>query len=148
MPERLERPRPLVVVFEQEAVEARAAEDLLSDAVVAARRVEHALVVAAADVDAEGHARVAVDDRVVELDAGVEHLVGIAAALPIALADRLVEQRGVLRSVDLHVLAAEAPQLVDLTAREIDEVGEVRVARRVRAARLVADRSTPPPAAR
>ena len=57
VPQRLERPRPLVVVLEQEAIEARAAEHLLRDPIVAARRVEHALVVAAADVDAERDAR-------------------------------------------------------------------------------------------
>ena len=55
---------------------------------------------------------VALDDRVVELDARVEHLVGIAAALAVALANRLVEQRRVLRRVDLDVVAAEPPQLL------------------------------------
>src|SRR6185295_9637596 len=63
--ERLERARPLVVVLQQEAIELRASEHLRRDAIVAARRVEHALVVAAADVDAESDARMALDDRVV-----------------------------------------------------------------------------------
>ena len=88
-------------------MEAGAREDLSRDPVVAAGRVEHALVIAAADVDAEGDAGVPADDRVVELDARVEHLVRIAAALAVAFADRLVEQRGVLRRVDLDVGAAE-----------------------------------------
>ena len=92
--------------------------------------------------------RMAVDDRVVELDAGVEQRVGIAAALAVALADRLVEERGVLRRVDLDVLAAEPDQLRDLAPGEVDEVGEVRVARRVRGLRLAPGRSTRPPAAR
>ena len=94
-------------------------------------------MIAAADVDAEGDAGVAVDDRVVELDAGVEHLVGIAAALAVALANRLVEQRRVLRRVDLDVLAAQALQLGDLAPGEIHEVGEICVACRIRRARLV-----------
>ncbi len=76
----------------------------------------------------------ALDDRVVELDAGVEQLVGIAAALPVAFANRLVEERGVLRRVDLDVVAAEPAQFRDLATREVHEIGEVGVACRVRAA--------------
>ena len=74
----------------------------------------------------------AVDDRVVQLDAGVEQPVRIAAALPVAFAHGLVEQGGVLRRVDLHVLAAEAAEFRDLAAREIHQVGQVGVARRRR----------------
>ena len=118
------------------------------DPVVAAGRVEHALVIAAADVDAERHAGMALDDRVVQLDGGVEHPIGIAAALAVALANRLVEQPGVLRRVDLDVLAAEPRQLGDLAAGEVDEVGEVGVARRVCAASTCRGRSRRPPAAR
>ena len=91
---------------------------------------------------------VAVDDRVVELDAGVDEPVGVAAALPVALANRLVEQRGVLRRVDLDVFAPEAAQLLDLAAREVDEIGQVGVARRIGAASTCPDRSRPRPAAR
>ena len=76
----------------------------------------------------------AVDDGVVELDAGVEQPIGIAAALAVAFADRLVEQRRVLRRIDLHVLAAEAAELRDLAAGEVDEIREVGVPRRVGAA--------------
>ena len=76
-----------------------------------------------------------VDDRVVQLDVRVEHLVRIAAALPVALADLLVEQRRILRRVDLHVLAAEPPQLLDLAPREVDEIREIGIARRVGAFR-------------
>ena len=88
-------------------MEARPAKHLLRDAIVPARRVEHALVVAAADVDAERHAGVAVDDRVVQLDAGVEQAIRIAPALPVAFADLLVEERRILRCVNLDVLASE-----------------------------------------
>jgi hypothetical protein len=134
VPQRLERAGPLVVVLEKETIEARAPEDLRGDPVISARGVEHAAVVAAADVDAELHAGVALDDRVVELDARVEHPVGIAAALPIALANGLVEQRGVLRRVDLDILAPEPAQFLDLAAGEVDDVGQIGVARRVSAA--------------
>src|SRR4051795_5657657 len=52
----LEGPRSLVVELEQETIEARAAEDLAGDPIVSTRRIEHALVIAAADVQAEGDA--------------------------------------------------------------------------------------------
>src|SRR3954466_8509998 len=72
--QRLERTRTRIVVLEEKSIEASPREDLLGDAVVAARRVEHALVIAAADVNPEGDPVVAVDDRVVEIDARIEHL--------------------------------------------------------------------------
>ena len=72
------------------------------------------------------------DDGIVELDAGVEHLVRVAAALPVAVANALVEQARVLRRVDLDVLAAEAAKLCDFPAREVDEIRQVGVARRIR----------------
>ena len=118
-------------------MEPRVAEHLRCDPVVAARRVEHALVVAPADVDAERHPLVAVDDGVVELDAGIEQPIGIASALPVALADCLVEERGVLRGIDLHVLAAQASQLGDLAPREVHEVRQIGVARGIGAAGLL-----------
>ena len=85
-------------------------------------------------MDPEGDSLVARDDRVVQLDAGIEHAVGIAPALSVALADGFVEQTGVLRCVDLDVLAAEAAELRDLAAREVHEIGEIGVARRIRSA--------------
>jgi hypothetical protein len=90
-------------------VKAGLPEDRLRDALVPARCVEHALVVAAADVDAEGDPGVAADDGVVQLDAFLEHSIRIASALTVTLAKLLVEQRCVLRCVDLDVLASEAP---------------------------------------
>ena len=69
-----------------------------------------------------------------EVDARVEHLVGIVAALAVAFANRLVEERGILRGVDLHVVAAEPPQFLDFPPREVDEIGQIGVAGRVRAA--------------
>src|SRR5262249_36578034 len=111
--QRFECARPLIVVLEKETIELRPGEDLLGDPIVAAGRIEHALVVAPADVDAERHPGVSIDDRVVELHGCRQHLVRIAPALAVAVADLLVEQRRVLRGVDLNVLAAEAPQLRD-----------------------------------
>ena len=105
-------------------------------------------MVAAADVDAERDARVAIDDRVVELDAGIEHPVGIAAALPVALANGLVEKRRHTAARRFARIASEAAELRDFATREVDEVGEVGVASRIGPASICPDRSRPPPAAR
>src|SRR6266849_5331933 len=80
VPQGLEPARALVVVLEQEAVEPRPFEDA-GDRPVVARRIELALVVAAADVDREGHAGVARDDGIVHLDARVDQRLGVAAPL-------------------------------------------------------------------
>ena len=95
--QRLEAARALVVVLQQEALEAALAEHA-RDGLVAAAGVEHRLVVAAADVQAERDARMAADHRVVHLDARVDEPVGIAAPLAVALAQRGIEQRRVLRA--------------------------------------------------
>ena len=79
----------------------------------------------------------AADDRVVHLDAGVDEPVGIGAALDVARAQRGIEQRRVLGRVDLDVGAAQPHQLLDLAPVEVDHVGQVRVARRVGARRLL-----------
>ena len=118
-------------------MEPQPAEHLLCDPIVPARGVEHALAVAATDMDAEGDAGMAVDDGVVELDARVQQAIRIAAALPVSVADRLVEQGGVLRRVDLHVLASKAPQFFDFAPREVDDIRQVRVARGVGALGLL-----------
>ena len=76
------------------------------------------------------------DDGVVHLDARVDQPVGVAAALAVALAQGRVEEGRVLRRVDLHVRAAEPDQLGHLAPREVDDVGQVGVARRVGAGRL------------
>ena len=116
----------------------RAAEHLLGDAVVAARRVEHALVVAAADVDAEGDARVPGDDRVVELDAGVEHLVRDRCRA--GDSPREWSRRAAPAYCGASIWTYSQPRRSssgDLAAREVDEVGEVGVAGRIGRARLV-----------
>src|SRR5579864_2436486 len=106
MAQRCKATRTLIVVLEQEAVEQGALEDP-GDRLVIALGVELALVVAAADVQREGDPGVARDDRVVHLDAAVDDLLRIAAALAIALAHLGVEERAVLGAVDLDVGAAE-----------------------------------------
>src|SRR6266542_5625790 len=75
--QRLEAPRARVVVLEEEALEPGAAEHP-GDRLVAAARVEHGLVVAAAYVQPEGHLRVPSDDGIVHLDARVDEPIGIA----------------------------------------------------------------------
>jgi hypothetical protein len=74
-------------------------------------------------------------------------LSGIASALSVALAHLLVEQRGILRRVDLHVLAPEAGAARRSPAREVDEIRKIRVTCRV-APFERSGRSRPPPAAR
>ena len=88
-------------------------------------------------MEPEGHAGVPLDDRVVQLDAEVDHLLGIAAALPVALAHLRVEQRTVLRPVDLDVGAAQAHQLLHLAPRDVHDVRQERVPGRVSAGRLL-----------
>src|SRR5438309_4192938 len=128
--QRLEVARAIVVVLQEEALETALANDA-RDWLVAAARVELRLVVAAADVQTEGHARVMADHGVVHLDAGVDQPVGIAAARDVAGAQRRIKQGRILGRVDLDVHAAEPDQLLDLAAIEIHDVGQVGVARRV-----------------
>src|SRR5207302_9265686 len=104
---------------------------------VAALRVVLALVVAAADVHPERHPGMAGDDRVVHLDALVQQLIGIAAAPPVTLAQIAVEQGSVLWCIDLYIRAAEAAELLDLAAGEVDDVVQVGLARRIRAGGLL-----------
>src|SRR5579859_204581 len=130
MHEGSETARAPIVVLEQETVE----EGLLEyarDRLIVAFGVELALVVAAAHMESEGDSRIALDDRVVELDAAVDQLLGVAPALPVALAHGRVEKRPILRRVDLDVCAPEADELVDLAPGQVDDVGEVVVAGRI-----------------
>src|SRR5579863_6818732 len=136
MRERREASGAGVVVLEQEPVEQRFLKDA-RDRLIVAFRVELALVVAAADVEREGHARVALDDRVVELYAAVDQLFWVASPLPVAFPHGRVEERSILGPVDLYVGAAKANQLVHLAAREVDDVGQVGISRRVGVLRLL-----------
>src|SRR6266550_8731170 len=121
MPQRLEPTRALVVVLQQEAVELSPFKDSRNRPIVASR-VELALVVAAADVNREGHAGVTGDDRVVHLDACIDQGLRVAAALAVSLAQLGVEERRVLGSIDLNVSAPEPNQLIDLSPAQIDHV--------------------------
>ena len=78
-------------------------------------------------MESESHATVPLDDRVVELDAAVDQLLGVAPPLAVALPHGGVEQRPVLRPVDLDIRAAEANQLVHLPPGEVDDVGQVSI---------------------
>src|SRR5262245_44498324 len=90
-PERLEATRPFVIVFEEEALEPRAAEHA-RNRLVPSSRVEHRLVVPATDVQPERDARVPGNDGVVHLDAGIDELVWVAASLAIAFAQHRIEE--------------------------------------------------------
>src|SRR5204863_185729 len=109
----------LVVVLEEEALEPRAPEHSLADGLVAAARVEHRLIVAAADMETEADAGMVADDGVVHLDAGIDEPFGIAPALTVPFPDRRVEERRVLGRVDLDVGAAQPGQLFDLAPGEV-----------------------------
>src|SRR5216684_561799 len=70
----------------------------------------------------------ALDDRVVQFDAAVDQLFRVASPLPVAVTHLGIEQGSVLGRIDLDVRAAQANQLFDLTARDVDDVGQVLVA--------------------
>src|SRR5262249_56688393 len=76
--QRLEVARALVVVLEQEPLETALLEHTL-DRLVPTARAEPRLVVAAADMQAEDHARMAAAHRVVPLDARVHEPIAVAA---------------------------------------------------------------------
>src|ERR1700674_850513 len=135
MRERRKASGATVVVLEEEPVEKRLLEDS-RDRLVVAFGVELALVVATADVESKGHTRVALDDGVVELDTAVDQLFRVAPALPVTLAHRGVEERPVLRPVDLDIRAAEANQLLHLPPGGVDDVGQVSIPRRIGGLRL------------
>src|SRR5438128_12203637 len=111
MLQRSETTRAVVVVLEKEAIELRPFE-YARDRLIVAGGVELALVVAAADVHRKRDSGVAFDDRVIHLDARVDQLLGVAAPLSVALAEMRVEQRRVLRRIDLDVSTSQAHQLV------------------------------------
>src|SRR5260370_166339 len=98
---------------------------------------ELALVVASADVHRERDAGMAIDDRVVQFDAAVDQLFRVAAPLTVALTHLRIEQGRVLGRIDLDVCAAQANQLFDLKPRDVDDIGQVLVARLVCALRLL-----------
>src|SRR5262245_47213047 len=141
--QRFETARALVIEFEQEAVEARLAKDYSNRAVISPR-VKLALIVAPAQVQAErdpGPAcrpgrRMIADDGVVHFDREIEQSVRVVAALAVAFAQVGVEQRRVLRRIDLNVDAAQPDQLLDFAAQDVDEVGQISVNSRVSARRL------------
>src|SRR5262249_60628970 len=100
--QRLEVTRPLVVVCQEKPLNPAVLERAL-DRLVAAAGVELRLIVAATDVQPEQHARMATDDRVVHLDAGVDESIGIASSLDVPGAQLGLSKSPLLRRVDLSV---------------------------------------------
>src|SRR5262249_59379932 len=76
------------------------------------------------------------DDGVVHFDREIEQTVRVVAALAVAFAQVGVEQRRVLRRIDLNVDAAQPDQLFDFAAQDVNQVGQIRVYSRVSARRL------------
>ncbi len=122
--QRFEAAGALVVVLEQEALEARIAKDL-GDRAVVSRGVELALIVSAAEMQSKDNSGMVADHRIVHLDREIEQAVGIIAALPVPLPQLRIKQRGVLRRIDLNVRAAQANQLLHFSAQDVDQIGKV-----------------------
>ena len=106
-------------------------EQALGDRVVAALAVPHAALVAAAEMDAEGHARKIFHQLGVGAQRAREILHRLLAALAHRLERRLVDVRGVARLVDMHVAAAGVDQLLDHAALDRDDVVHERIHGRI-----------------
>jgi hypothetical protein len=91
-------------------------EDLLGDRIVATGRIEHALVVAAADRKAEDNSLLveSVEYSIVEFDGLIDDAIRVDPTDAVTFADLRIEQGSILRCVDLDVGAAEANQFLDL----------------------------------
>src|SRR5204862_3405018 len=109
--QRFEPSRALVVVIQQETVEASVTENLRNRAVVP-RRIELALIIAAAQVQTENDSRVVPDDGVVHFDREIEKTVRVIAALPVSLTELRIKQCRVLRRINLDVRAAKTNQFL------------------------------------
>src|SRR5713226_6744807 len=105
MPQRFKASRALIVVFEQEALKAGLSK-YAGNGFIVTTGIELALVVAPADMNAKGDARVIANDGIIHLNTGVDDFVGVVPALAIALAHLRIKQRGILGSIDLDVSAS------------------------------------------
>lgn len=122
-----------VVVLEEVDVDVELLEQDLGDGLVAALREPPRPVVAAADVDADGHVGGpagygGVDERGVPAGQGV----GVAAVAPLGLGAHLgVAEVGEVGVVELHEAAARGVQVGELLLEHAREVGEEGLQRRV-----------------
>src|SRR3989442_14288043 len=93
--QRREPPGARRIVLEEERVDGEPREDALGDGVVTALANPLALVVAAAEVDANGHAARPVPERIVdETHVAAHHRIGVVAAAAESLPElRVAEQR-------------------------------------------------------
>ena len=125
----------LGVVFEQEVIDARLAEEALGDRLVAAGRQIVALEIAAAHVHAEHHVGRRARDRVVDgLDVEIDQPVGLSARGFDLLADRGIAQQRDRDLVELDVAAAGLDQPGDLLAEDRASDRRRRLRRRRRPA--------------
>ena len=108
-----------------------AAEEALGEPVVAALDEPAARLVAAAEVEAEGHAGMIADHVVVELEAEVEPALRRPAAALVEVPVARVDEQRIVRRVELDVGRAEPDELVDLLAQDLGHVPEERLERRV-----------------
>src|SRR5437773_11340448 len=85
---------------------------------------------------AEGHVRKTIHDGVVQLQASTQPSIQ-APALPfIKTAGLGLEQKTVVRRVNLNVRGAQANQLFDLVTQDLNYVGEESVERRISSFRV------------
>src|SRR5436309_7412378 len=124
LPQRVERAGALVIVLEEETLGADVAEDRARDRVVRPGREPAASLVPAAEVEAEGDARMTADHRVVHRDAVGEPAREAPAPRLVEGPRPLVEQERVVWRVELDVERTPPDQLRDLGAQDVDDVGE------------------------
>src|SRR6059058_1618247 len=124
VPERCERARPIIVVFEQKPCCSDALENRPGNRLIVAFDQPTAFLVATTEVDGEGHTGKSRYDGVVELDPPAQPLIERPASRFVKGPSLRREQQGVVRRVDLYIGGTEANELGDLIMEDRDDVGE------------------------
>src|SRR5712692_1634815 len=125
------------VVLEQEAPVRQLAEQPLGDGIVMAFAVPHAVLVAAAEMNAEGDAVEALHQLGIGAQRALEIAHWVFAALPHRLERRLIDVSGVARGIDLDVAAARIDDFPDHAPLDGDDVLEESVDIRIDRLRLL-----------
>src|SRR5262249_43349305 len=124
VPERFERARSIVVVFKEKPRCSDALENRPGNRPVIAFDEPAAFLVAATEVDGEGHAGKYRHDRVVELDPAAQPLSERPASRFIKGPRLRRKEQGVVRRVDLYISGTETNELRNLITQDRDDVGE------------------------
>src|SRR3989454_8332432 len=124
-PQRLERARACVIVFEQEAIHLQRAEEFLRDRIISALRVPLAAIVAAAQVDRQRRARAfgARETGVVRLDSLIQRRIRLNAHLILDVIPPLwIDIVAIPGRVDLNVLYSLCNKRPDLRLHNRNDV--------------------------